>query len=268
MLGDGNRRFGKPATSSVAWWAQKKRGIEKTLAKSDENGFWCIPLCFRPNPETRVGPFHDQGETRLAGFALKCTEGSQPDFAPKCPFFLVVSRSRDTRKKAQVTKIWLEAFPCVLRPRKKIQDLGHLKINPPPCFVSRPKSDGKASIQIGHFFRLKKGHFPSKRCPDRNFECYWPRSSDSESPRRALSRGGLRKNADSKKHSQKAKKRFLPLCFRPNPDTRVRPFHSQGQTRVASFGLKCAGISQPDFAPNCAFFLVSLGIETLEKKHK
>ena len=103
--------------------------------------------------------------------------------------------SSDTRKKAKMIKI----EPVVLRPREKKPRPGRFENKPSPIFVSRPKSDGKASIQVADcFFKWKMGHFPSKWCPDRNFDCWGTRPSDSESPRRALSRGGLRKNAESK----------------------------------------------------------------------
>ena len=40
--------------------------------------------------------------------------------------------SRDTRKKVKVTKTWMEPFPWSSGLEKKIQDLGDLKIKPPP----------------------------------------------------------------------------------------------------------------------------------------
>src|SRR5437870_3845695 len=46
-----------------------------------ESGFWCLSLCFRPNPETQVGPFHNQ--VKPCCRFCPGTGISQPDFAPK-----------------------------------------------------------------------------------------------------------------------------------------------------------------------------------------
>ena len=88
-----------------------------------------------------------------------------------------------------------------------------------------------------------------------------------ESLRRALSRGGLRKNAESAQHVQKSdeKKWFLvsnlPLCFRPTLKQGSARF-TIGQTRVSGFGLKCTGILDRAFGKKSPIF----SSVTLEKK--
>jgi len=52
--------------------------------------------------------------------------------------------SRDTRKKPQVTKIWMESSGL----KKKIQDLGDLKINPPPFLFRGLKVTGMVQKSV------------------------------------------------------------------------------------------------------------------------
>ena len=100
-----------------------------------------------------------------------------------------------------------------------------------PVFKGLPQTHSNPLIQVSLF---EKGVLlPSKWCPDRNFDCWGPKKGFLESLRRALSRGGLRKNENPKKHTQKKRRKKwflvsnLPLCFRPNPETGVPPFHSR-----------------------------------------
>ena len=65
--------------------------------------------------------------------------------------------SRDTRKKAKMTKIWMEPFPWLLGLEKKIQDLGDLKINPPPFLFRGLKVTERPPSRPQIVFSSEKG---------------------------------------------------------------------------------------------------------------
>jgi hypothetical protein len=93
-----------------------------------------------------------------------------------------------------------------------------------------------------------------------------------KSPRRALSRGGLRKNPDSDLHSPKAKKRdgfWFPLfqCVSAKTLKHGSDHSTIGETRISGFGLKCTGILQRDISGNCPFF-TSVSGDTSKKKNR
>ena len=91
-----------------------------------------------------------------------------------------------------------------------------------------------------------------------------------ESSRRALSRGGLRKNAESKKHAQKSEEKTVVSGVHCVSDQTLKQGSNRftiGQPRVSGFGLKCAGILSARFCWEIsAFFPVSLTSVTLVKK--
>ena len=154
--------FGKPATSSLTWWAPKKRGIGKLLAQEETGVSGAFSLCFRPNPETRVERrFRTTGQTRLQVLHWRNALRNLPArfSLQNCGFFLVSDSSRGRlEKKSKMINLWMEAFPWSSGLEKKIQDPGRFENKPPPMFVSRPKSDGKASSPDRHFFvSVEKG---------------------------------------------------------------------------------------------------------------
>ena len=123
----------------------------------------------------------------------------------------------------------MEAFPWSSGLEKKIQDPGHLKINPPPIFFRGLKVTGRPPSRSDFFFSVEKGVvFPSKWCPDRNFDLLMEKKRWFGKPATSSSRGGLRKNADSKIHSQEETGfRCLFLVFHAKPWNTGRPFRTQ-----------------------------------------
>ena len=128
-----------------------------------------------------------------------------------------------------MTNIWMEAFPWSSGLEKKIQDPGHLKINPPQ-FFSRPKSDGKASIQIGFFFlSWKRRRFSFKMMPWSQFwllmeEKWWfGKPATSSLTWWAPKKRGFG-NTFTKEETGF---RCLSLVFQAKPWNTGRPFHNQ-----------------------------------------
>ena len=142
-------------------------------------------------------------------------------------FFLV---SRDTRKKPQVTNIWMEAFPWSSGLEKKIQDLGDLKINPPPFLFRGLKVTGRPPSRSENFFVSQKSVsflifdaliailiFEGREVVFRKAQDELYHVVGSEKTR-------------NRKTSRKKRKETvwcLFLCFRSNSETRVEPFHNQ-----------------------------------------
>ena len=129
-----------------------------------------------------------------------------------------------------MTTIWMEAFPWSSGLEKKIQDLGDLKINPPSFLFRGQKVTGRPPSRSEIVFSPCKGVIflqndaliailivegrevvIRKACDEL---CHVVGSEKTRI--RKTTRRKRRKGCWS-----------LHLCFRPNPETRVRPFHNQ-----------------------------------------
>ena len=61
----------------------------KNTRKKRRNDSWCLHLCFRPNPETRVGSFHNQVRPVLRVLAENALKAERQILLQICAFFLV-----------------------------------------------------------------------------------------------------------------------------------------------------------------------------------
>ena len=108
----------------------------------------------------------------------------------------------------------MEAFPWSSGLEKKIQDLGHLKINPPPFFFRGLKVTGRPPSRSEVVFLSQKGfsflHFDALIAIliVEGREVVFRKARDE-----LYHVVGSEENAESKKQSQKANKRFLVPSF-------------------------------------------------------
>ena len=128
-----------------------------------------------------------------------------------------------------MTNIWMEAFPWSSGLERKIQDLGDLKINPPPILFRGLKVTKRPPSRSEIVFSFKKAS-PFLQNDAliailivEGREVVFRKAQDE-----LFHVVGSKKTRNRKSSCKKRRNCFwcLPLCFRSNSETRVGPFHT------------------------------------------
>ena len=87
LLMEKKRWFGKPATSSLTWWAPKKRGFENTFTRRNR---FSVPFpCVSRQTLKHGSTVSHSGQTRLQVLHGNALESPSQILLQNCGFFLV-----------------------------------------------------------------------------------------------------------------------------------------------------------------------------------